>query len=297
MRFVTLILLTASAVTVSACSESSEAPDGGTDASSDAATDGSDDGGSCPSGQSYFEPGCGEDYEIVITPGCYEPCDTELAFGECTDPSLYCQRTTTNPCICTPEDEVCCGACGAETLLCLPWDTSRFDPYEMETLDEECEGLTGQQLLDVAGGSHTVPFTYVDGTTADTELTLTFTYADGTITCQPTINQPPGVGAPDLPAHVELEVEASVSSADGAFDETTTAVLQLDVGGSVMHNFDFDAGSLTGSYTPSDPDLVDRVRFGGTISEMGLRGTAYEDGHSPGGAMSVAPIGNWDTVP
>jgi hypothetical protein len=167
----------------------------------------------------------------------------------------------------------------------------------MDSLDEECEGLTGQQLLDLAGGSHTVPFTYVDGTTPETELTLTFTYADGTITCQPTIHQPPGVGAPDLPAHVELEVEATVSSADSAFDEATTTVVQLDFGGNVTHNFDFDAAALTGSYTPSDPALVDRVRFGGTIYGTGLQGTAYEDGRSSGGAMTVAPIGNWDTVP
>ncbi len=288
MRFAAITCLASvAALAGAACSNDHDVADAGSDA---APADGDT---SCPVGQSYYVPGCGAS-GIVITPGCYTPCGLDPTTCSGTD---ACQVATINPCVC-PAGEGCCAACGADERLCLPWDPPDTTPYELGDLDEECDHLTGQQILDIAGGAHTVPFVYASAA-PETELTLTFEYAGGTITCQPPIIQPPGVGAPDLPAHVDLVVDATVSTADGAFDESGTATLQLMGLGeaSVMHNFDFDAATLAGSYTPTDPTLVDRVRFGGSIFTTGLQGDALEDGHTAGGAMSTAPIGSWDTLP
>ncbi len=297
MRTTTLVFVVIVTSLVSACPDSSTAPDGGTDGAIDATVDSSSDstpgdGSICPSGEEHYEPGCVSEGVRTIASGCYQSCGSSF-----TCPTgLTCQWAVVNPCVCEG-GEGCCAACASEIALCVDWlpDTA---PYELGSLTEECEGLTGQALLDLAMGPHTVAFTYADGSPA-TELTLAFTYMDGTITCQPTVRQPPGVGAPDEPAHVEVVVDATVSTADGAFDESMSGVT-LTLGGfgaaDVTHNFAIPLAELGGSYAPADPDLVDAIRFGGTISEAGLMGNALSDGHSAGGAMMTSPIGSWNTL-
>lgn len=105
----------------SACGSSVESGDGGSAGASSSSSSGSTSTGTstpgCEPGTTYQEPGCGDPSSgaATITAGCYASC---TALGAPCATGGSCQKANVNPCICT--GDTCCGACGAEVLLCLP---------------------------------------------------------------------------------------------------------------------------------------------------------------------------------
>jgi hypothetical protein len=75
----------------------------------------------CPDSEQFFRPGCGSEGGIRITPGCYQPC-AGPSDAVCA-PGMICQTTDIDPCDCAP-GVGCCGACGAQQWLCLPWHST-----------------------------------------------------------------------------------------------------------------------------------------------------------------------------
>jgi hypothetical protein len=109
-----------------------------TDAGDDGATS-ADTGGVplvCQPGQLYAEPpAC----EVGVAPpileaGCFDECSE----GQDCGAGTTCQVVQYNPCPCPPDAEVCCGACGAETSLCMP-----------DTFDAVCGSIIGQNFESV----------------------------------------------------------------------------------------------------------------------------------------------------
>lgn len=94
---------------------------GDTDGGSDSASTTGDPPVSCPPDLGYQEPSACPDEDglpdYVIDPGCYAECDPG-------DPSIcgdeICMPLEINPCICANDGTDCCGACSAETALCVP---------------------------------------------------------------------------------------------------------------------------------------------------------------------------------
>jgi hypothetical protein len=239
-----------------------------------------------------FSPGCGSGEEVTIIGGCYRPCSGATDTTSCPAPTI-CRRTDVNPCECPP-GEACCDACGAEQWLCLA-PGGGTEPYEIDSLDESCEGVvTGRQILDAIAESYTAGFSYIDGT-AGTTLSLTFTYESGTLLCHPAIPAPPGSGAPDLPAYLDVEVTAGIATADGAFDEATTATLTAYApGASVELRTQLDAASLTGAFEPRLSEVTSHViTFGGQLMGTTTSGSAVEGGMRSTGVGETLGVGSW----
>lgn len=109
----------------------------------------------CDAGDDAVEPAtCPNEGPVpnLELAGCYEPCDTE---GEACANGDVCRAVQINPCPCNGEDEeggMCCGACAAETTLCLPVQADPVcDAVIGETfysVDElECGPSRGEQVL------------------------------------------------------------------------------------------------------------------------------------------------------
>lgn len=64
---------------------------------------------SCPSGQSFYAPGC--QGTPLANEGCYAPCPQDASCGD----GLACKTVGVDPC----HDQTC-DACGAEVELCVP---------------------------------------------------------------------------------------------------------------------------------------------------------------------------------
>lgn len=277
------------------CGDSRTRTEPGADAGTGDAGSGDTDGSTteCPAGESYFFPGCGSGEDVTITAGCYAPC-ADAADTSCPAGTI-CRRTDVNPCVC-PAGEGCCAACGAEQWLCLAPDAGDTEPYELASLDESCEGIvTGREILDAIAETYVATFEYIDGSPS-TQLTFTFTYDGGTLLCHPAVPAPPGSGAPDRPAYLDVSVTAGIATADGAFAETTTASLTAYAPGTAVELATrLDVDSLTGTYEPRLTEVTAShgINFGGQLEGSSTSGTAIENGTRSTGVGETIGVGSW----
>lgn len=276
---------------------------GGDDAAPDAGRDGGvvDDGGgdTCPSGQSYQEPGCGAGPDAVeITAGCYAPC-TGAADFSCAALGLACQMANVNPCLCPPGSDGCCGACGAAEWLCLP-PPKAPEPYELDSLDALCEGtLSGQQVLDATAPSYSGIFTYL-ADASETPVTITVAYEMGRIVCHPPVPAPPGTGIPDQPMHLEVEARVTFTTDDGAFAESFVSM--LDAWGDASSSFSvrIAEADIMGTYVPmpSDPMLTNvAISLAGELRADGTMGNMFVGGEASSGVGATTPVGHFTAAP
>lgn len=204
---------------------------------------GVDASGACPAGQIELELACNE----LLFAGCHTPC---------TLGSSSCAAT-----------ESCRSECG-EPVACLP-----LVPYPLSSLDDRCDGIAGRDVVDAVDETNTAMLTYDEG---ETELTLTLRYGAGAITCLPrnafSVGNRPGV---------RVQVDATIVTADGAFDEAIDTVLTVREGEPVVPlSIALLVESLRGAYVPRGEDVnlvilvgrVDRGSFAGTVSEQDTRG-------------------------
>lgn len=289
LRFLTILTLSLVPLSIAGCSSSTEPSgrDGGTDGMADATPDSSSM--ECTAPQMYFEPGCGSENDPqAIIAGCYQPCadanDTSCPV------STSCKMATTNPCICDP-GAACCAACGAGTFLCLP------GPYELPDLTTPCDGAhTGQDVLDLAQ-SYDLTLTYMDdGRTSPARLEIG--YSAGSITCHPSVPSGPGVGAPDLPARVELQVTLTFTTPDGAFAEMRdTTVSAMDGFGGATINTQIPVGEFQGTFSPMLSRPVANIRIAGELMGASATGNVFADSMpaSPTGPTETRSFASWAT--
>jgi len=162
-------------------------------------------------------------------------------------------------------------------------------------LTDVCEGvLSGQQVLDATRPSYAATLTYSDDST--TGLGVDVTYDGGAIVCHPAILAPPGSAAPDLPAHVEVEVTVGLTSDDGAFDESFTTLLDAFSPAAATFSERILEEDLTGTF---DPELSDHtnvgVTFDATFMGASASGSLLKGGAPPSGGAHISPVGRWAT--
>lgn len=152
----------------------------------------------------------------------------------------------------------------------------------------ELLGISAQDVLDLTGGGFAVTALYSSDTSiltqnplgGQTDLTVTIAYDGGEIRQVESVPVDDGTGAEievDCRNRLEIDVTISVTTADGAFDETWSSVLvqTRDAGGAgfevpTLAN-EFDPTSLQGSFeivsiAGETPDSVTGV-FGTTATD------------------------------
>lgn len=282
-------LLLGIALTLGCSDDTTGVPDGGPGGDQSVATDGQqlDDSGRplCEGDEQLFHAGCEPASGFVaITDGCYAPC-TGADDTSCPANSA-CREAWINPCVCDPTPGVsCCAACGASQWLCI----SKTVPYALDDVDALCDdGFSAKDVLDSLESSYAATLTYAND--AETALTLSLAREGGSLLCYPEILAPPGSAAPDLPAHIEIEVQVTLKTDDGFFDESFTTVLD---GQLAWANFSEEMmlSALGGSYTPSDTTHT-KITFQASFHGATAQGTIRT--HD---ASSVGPnIGAWATA-
>ena len=171
---------------------------------------------------------------------------------------------------------------------------SPSDPYTLDSLDEDCFGVTGREVLAAAQPSYAATFTYNEaepnaGTT--TALTLGIHYAGGEIVCHPALKSSP-TGLEEGP-HVTIDVAIAFDTADGAFREQTAG--QLDGDGPVSAHLTADVrqSDLDGTYDPDMPGLHDiSIGLDGSATAT-MTGTVMKSGVKPNNVAEVAFVGSW----
>jgi hypothetical protein len=256
----------------------------------------------CAEGTQRFVPGCvAGGASRTITEGCYRPC-AGMDDASCPDGTV-CAEASVNPCACDPEPGLsCCTACAEGRWLCLVEELPSPvpGPRTLSSLDDVCEGtsygsITGRQILDQTGPSVSATLTYVDEST--TPLTIEVSYTGGTLTCYPEILAGPGSAAPDLPAHIEMEVELGIRTDDGAFDEGFATVLDGMAMGRSRFSTRIEQAALGGTFDPGLPDHSEvGVRLDGTFSaDSSGFGTISKDGVASDGSSTFLQVGQWST--
>jgi hypothetical protein len=222
---------------------------------------------------------------LELPEGCYQPCREE------DDPTCpegtSCQPADIDPCVCN-EGEVCCDACSSIILICLPGGPGEGN-YLLPSLADSCEGaITGQEILDAVDERYAADFQYTDSATPPTSLDVGLRFTGGTLICHPAI------GA--QPAFLEVEVDFTATSGDGAFTETGIARLSAFMAGTTIDfAARFDAASLAGSYAPTLRDIEDHVvTFSGDAIGSTSSGMIFEGGTGPTGSQSIQ-VGTWLT--
>lgn len=170
------------------------------------------------------------------------------------------------------------------------------DPRPLGSLNESCGdnsqtgadvGVTGNDLLAQIQAPYSVTFGL--DKLALTTLTLGAAYNGGEIICYPAQNPPPGSLAPNVPAHIEMEVELTFVTADGAFNERVPALLSGSVNTPAGFEASMRASEVQGTYVPNvgTPQIV-QLSFSGRFTGAQTNGSVYwgEDAQS-------GPVGYW----
>ncbi len=135
--------------------------------------------------------------------GCFQECTSDPnACGE----GETCQTVQYNPCPCPPDAEACCGACGAETQMCMPGE-----------FDAVCGSIIGKTFFSIEeydcglGKDGPIPCHWRVGFSSDGEFNWNYTdiSLDGDYTC---IN---GVLDPDLDVATSFDLETLTLTWDG----------------------------------------------------------------------------------
>lgn len=161
-------------------------------------------------------------------------------------------------------------------------------------------GFSGTELFDALGGIRTYTGEYDIGGTAETTETLTLGSGD-VLLVERVESQPPEGFTGAIPAiavicddTVQVPVDVTVSTDDGTFEESATAVLEGSTVDRATWSAEIAAGGLSGSF---DESTVDTSRYdtwgytlSGTRSDVGDSGelVLIGEGETPDTAFAEA---------
>lgn len=192
--------------------------------------------------------------------------------------------------------------------------TEEVEPLSME--EDSPLGFGGRALTTLAGGEHSAPFTYQDGT--ETTMTVSVSYTGGQIRyvdreveeggdgMEPAIEE----AAALCPDTVEVDVALEIETADGAFNEEWESYVYATSADLASFYQEFDPTDLVGTYeiaaalTAAEVTDYDELRAwaSGTIDLSGTNGALEaqasgtedcpDEDECAAWAASV-PIGSW----
>lgn len=173
------------------------------------------------------------------------------------------------------------------------------EPYEMASVDERCDGdgPTGASILAATRPRYDGTFT-VRETGAETPLTATVEYRGGPIRCEPAILAAPGMGMPDVPARVDVEVEIGFATADGQLAERLVTWLTGAASGGVGFSRSIAEADLVGTFDPGLRGYEDvAVTIYGTFDGGTAAGYVGTSGTRPGMASEGSPfVASWNAA-
>jgi hypothetical protein len=165
---------------------------------------------------------------------------------------------------------------------------------QLGSTSDPCDGvasLTGQLVLSVLKPSYTATFT-PNGTGAASALSLTVSYSGGTITCHAAQN-----GEVDMPASIDLAVQAHLSTSDGLFDESFDATVSMTAGAPSLLGFDGSVAiaELHGTFKPviTGSWTIHDVAFGGQMLAAGSTSGSIVEQASAGNFGETRGAGGW----
>jgi hypothetical protein len=170
-----------------------------------------------------------------------------------------------------------------------PAETEAGPPLSLTDVCDGVAGLTGQSVLDGLQPTYAATFTYQGG--ASTALTITTRYAGGPITCHPALISMGG--PPDTPAWVEVQMQITFATANGAFNESFST--PVDWHFTTTRDFDapVPASAIKGTYKPTLTGFATiDISFGGSFSGTTTTGIVVEQGMN-GNMGQTSRAGSW----
>ena len=156
----------------------------------------------------------------------------------------------------------------------------------LASLDDACAGnptLTGRAALAELAAEYRPTFERI-GAAGTSPAKLVISYDGGAITCQSGTTGSTG-GAPDMPPSIELAVSISLTTDDGALQETMGGALTRRIGAGLDFHGTMPAGAKVGTIalTPMDGFAVS-ISVGGTIdaTKQAATGTVMQQGAKSG---------------
>lgn len=195
------------------------------------------------------------------------------------------------------------------TDAAIPGDAAPDAPaprqaYPLATPDELCDGvagLNGSAVLSAMKAEYTALFTPRTGTPSP--LTIKLKYEGGAILCHPAFVPGPGMGAPSMPAWIEITVALDFGTADGVFAEKRKAQVARRFGDTLELSTTVPMGEVQGSFKALDMPGFDvlSVGIGGTLkTDASTTGNVQQFGAKsappPPGQVNpglTQPIGSW----
>jgi hypothetical protein len=177
-------------------------------------------------------------------------------------------------------------------------------PYVLKTQDELCDGvagLTGASLIGALKAEYNATFSPRTGSAS--ALSIKLKYDAGEIKCHPAFNPGPGVGAPSMPAWIEVTVAMGFDTVDGLFAEQRNAQVSRRFGDTLELSSTLPLADVKGTFKALDMPGFDLISVGiggslkadttttGTIQQYGAKSAAPPPGQvNPGVTQNV---GTW----
>ena len=163
----------------------------------------------------------------------------------------------------------------------------------LSSLDEVCDGaVTARDVLARVANESDLTLRYRDRP-GSTPLVIRTAYEGGALTCVPHVV---GVGRmPDIEARVKVEVQMSLVTADGSFNESFVATLD-GVGNAptTWGSPTFHVGDLQGTWDPDLPGYqLITFDFHGFFDGPSTTGYLVKRGQQPGFAPSAWLPADW----
>ena len=161
-------------------------------------------------------------------------------------------------------------------------------PYVLKTQDELCDGvagLTGVSLIGALKAEYNATFTPRAG--SPSALSIKLKYDGGEIKCHPAFNPGPGVGAPSMPAWIEVTVVMGFDTVDGLFAEQRNAQVARRFGDALELSTTLPIADVKGTFKALDMPGFDLI-------SVGIGGSLKADATTTGniqqyGAKSATP--------
>ena len=143
--------------------------------------------------------------------------------------------------------------------------------------------------------TYSTKFTYTEGG-AVVGLALGVAYDAGALTCHPPFST--GQTGPDVSEQVEVEVDFTFETDDGAFAEHFSAPLIGGIGPLAVLSKSLPADQIQGTFDPNLPELTDvGVGFEAQFDHAVTSGTVTKGGKKSANVGESQTVGAWHLMP
>jgi hypothetical protein len=170
-------------------------------------------------------------------------------------------------------------------------------PYALQSLDEPCgpSGITARGVLDRTEREYMTSLkSLADG--AMVGLVLGIAYESGPLVCHPPYST--GETGPSLSEQVEVQVDFTFKTDDGAFSEQFAAPLMGGIAPMATLSASLPADQIQGTFDPNLPDLYDvAVGFEAQFDHTSTTGSVSTGGKKSETVGQGGLVATWSLMP